>query len=221
MLIIGITGPSGGGKSTFAKMLSEWLYNAILIHVDDFMYESVRYYQTDFSRIFGLPIFERNDVKTFRQAVIQSGLREWREYLNLILPYMNTRIDKALMDVEVPGVCVVIEWFHLPFSRVWKHSNYRAIIDASDQDIRRARLLMRMLNREEYKQYSVEELRKSIEMKDELSGMSFNNLKDCMEIKNNYDELTLQHEAVRIAGVINKYSPESGDLTKKVRKKYV
>jgi hypothetical protein len=193
-------------------MLSELMLNSMLIHIDNFLYDSVKYHQKDFKRIFGLPIFARNNIKTFRQTIIQSGLNEQREYLNIILPYIDARIEKKLADVDSSGIYAVIEWFHLPFTRVWKCSSYRIVINASDQSIRREKLLTRMLSREQYRQYSIDELHKSIEMKDNLSSISFDNLKDCIEVKNNYDELTLQQEAVRLAGVINKHSPSSGDL---------
>ena len=198
MTIFCVTGFSGSGKSTLAKMLSESLHNSTLIHSDEFMYESVTYFQKDFERIFGLPIFEGNNTKTFRKPVIESGIREWRAYLNLVLPYIDTCIEEKLAAVEATSMNAVIDWVHLPLTRVWSYSQCRIVIATSDAGTRRNQLFQRMLSREQYRQYSSEYLRRSIEMKDELDSMSLGNLEDCIVINNDYDK-TFQLEAVRIA----------------------
>jgi len=203
MTIIGITGHSGSGKSKFAKVLCESLCNSILICADDFMYESVKYHQQEFRQVFGVTSFEGGEVENFRQAVVKAESHEWQKYLNIILPYLDSKIEKSLADANMSVEYAVIEWFHLPFTTVWKHLDYRIIIAASNQSIRHNRLLARMYRREQYRQYSLGDQLKSIKMKDDLSFMSFNDLKDCTVIENNYDE-SFQSEAVQLAQIICK-----------------
>ena len=201
MKVIGVTGHSGSGKSTFAQLLSDTLVGSRFIRTDDLMYDSIRHYQRDFERIFGLSVSEKTGIMTFRQAGIEAGVCEWQEYLSVILPYMNSRINDVASDTSSPSNYIVVEWFHLPFTQAWNYSDCRILISAADNDMRHEKLLARMLNREQYRQYSREDLQRTIKMKDRLSDQSFNALKSCIVVKNNYDN-TLQLEATRLAMVL-------------------
>jgi len=197
MKTLGVTGHSGSGKSTFARLLSDSLLGSKLIRADDLMYESILYYRHVFERIFGLTVSE-NSITTFRQAGIEAGVREWHEYLKMILPYMDYRINNVIRDTEASLNYIVIEWFHLPLTRIWQSLDCRVLIVAADDDIRYDELIKRMVTREQYRQYSNTDLRRSVEMKDKLSCSTFSTLMNCIVVKNSYDE-TLQHEAVQLA----------------------
>ena len=139
-MIIGITGKSGSGKSTYARQLAE--ENGFrVIHIDQVSHG-----------IMNLPAIKAKLVDIFGDEVIKDGSVDrkylgdlifenrnlYKEVSTLIWDLMKGRIDDIISRHE----SVILDWILLPHTHYWKMCNTK-ILMVADEEERKRRVMAR------------------------------------------------------------------------------
>lgn len=134
MEIIGVTGKSGSGKSTFASLLSEKL-NCKYIDIDEIGHQSLSQPDILYKLCdkFGTEILNENgnlDRKKIGNMVF-SDKDKMKELEFLTWDYMQKTLDAILLqDDEI----VVLDWILLPQSIYWNKCNLKILVTSNDTD---------------------------------------------------------------------------------------
>lgn len=149
MKIIGITGKSGSGKSTFASMLSK-KPDCTHIDIDKIGHEAL--FQPDIldtlCEQFGKEILDDNgnlDRKKIGNIVFTSS-DKMKVLSNLTWNYMQMQLDKILAQKHD---IIVLEWILLPHSKYWDKCNTKILVKSDDLQ-RKNKVLERDNISEEY-----------------------------------------------------------------------
>lgn len=149
MKIIGITGKSGSGKSTFASILSKKL-NCAHIDIDKIGHEAL--FQPNIldklCEHFGKDIFDDNgnlDRKKIGDIVF-SRKDKMNVLTDLTWNYMQMQLDKILLQKHD---VIVLEWILLPDSKYWDKCNIKILVNSDDLQ-RKNKVLERDNISEEY-----------------------------------------------------------------------
>lgn len=139
-MIIGITGKSGVGKSTYAYKLAE--ENSFhVVHIDKISH-----------RIMNLPAIKSVLIGIFGDEVIKDGVVDrkylgdlvftnrhlYKEISDLVWDMMKNTIDHILSTHEN----VILDWLLLPHTHYWKMCDKKILIVADEED-RRNRVMAR------------------------------------------------------------------------------
>lgn len=99
MIVVGITGNSGTGKSTFSKVLAQKM-NAIIIDADKIAKQSAKKGEIYYNKIvefFGEDILENEEINRKKLATIIYNNEKQRDYLNLLTKeYIVEKIKKEI-----------------------------------------------------------------------------------------------------------------------------
>lgn len=149
MEIIGITGKSGSGKSTFASLLSQKL-KCKHIDIDKIGHEAL--FQPEILNTlcdkFGTGILDENgnvDRKKMGDIVFTQR-HKMNELSDLTWAYMKKTLDEILSKSDE---IIILEWILLPHSKYWKKCNSKILV-TSDDTKRRNKVLERDNISEEY-----------------------------------------------------------------------
>ena len=125
-MLIGVTGKSGSGKTTYARSLEGFTY----IGFDDIGHEAVEAHAAELEKAFGT-----SDRKMLGELVFSS--REKRQELTgMLWKDMQDRIDSRLH-----GDCV-LDFILLPRTRYWSMCDRKVLVKAP-LETRKARVLAR------------------------------------------------------------------------------
>lgn len=139
-MIIGITGKSGSGKSTYARQLAE--ENGFrVVNIDEISHA-----------IMSLPSIKAKLIDIFGDAVIKDGTVDrkylgdlvfenrhlYKEMSDLIWDMMKRRIDGILSTHEN----VILDWILLPHTHYWKMCDTKILMVADEED-RKKRVMAR------------------------------------------------------------------------------
>lgn len=139
-MIIGVTGKSGSGKSTYARKISK--ENGFrVVHIDKIAHG-----------IINLPAFKAKFIDIFGDEVIQNGVVDrkylgdlvftnrhlYKELSNLIWDMMKHRIDDIISTHEN----VILDWILLPHTHYWKMCDKKILMVADEED-RKKRVIAR------------------------------------------------------------------------------
>jgi dephospho-CoA kinase len=170
-MVIGITGKSGVGKSTYANKLAE--ENGFrVVHIDKISHG-----------IMNLPTIKATLVDTFGDEVVKDGVVDrkylgdlvfenrhlYKELSDLIWDMMKHKIDYILSKHEN----VILDWILLPHTHYWKMCDKKILVVA-DEDERRRRVMARDNITAEYLN------------KRDAAGMNYNDIKFDEIIENKY-----------------------------------
>lgn len=139
-MIIGITGKSGSGKSTYADKLSKD-NGYFVVHVDEIGHE----------------VLERDDIQTllintFGSNSVDNGIVD-RKYIGDII-FTNRHLYKCLSDfvwssikAEIDALIsshpnVILDWLLLPHTHYWKMCDKKILVVA-DEEERKCRVMAR------------------------------------------------------------------------------
>jgi dephospho-CoA kinase len=139
-MIIGITGKSGSGKSTYASQMAE--ENGFrVVHIDKIAHG-----------IMNLPAFKAKFIDIFGDQVIKDGVVDrkylgdlvfenrhlYKEMSDLVWNMMKHRIDDILSTHEN----VILDWILLPHTHYWKMCDTKILMVADEED-RKSRVMAR------------------------------------------------------------------------------
>jgi uridine kinase len=179
-----ISGYSGSGKTTVAKLVAANFPKSDVFDADYFMYTSTRHYPKEFKRIFRENLDWDNYANCFRNISSVGTLSQNAEYFDLIMPFVDSKIDEISIYKKSRGCeFFVVEWAFLPKLESWKKADYRVIVDAP-KALRYKMLHERLCSYEKFKDdaYSVGAMR------DALLTEVIENANRNYTIINNYDE---------------------------------
>ena len=139
-MIIGITGKSGSGKSTYARQIAE--ENGFrVVHIDEISHG-----------IMNLPAIKAKLIDIFGTKVIKDGAIDrkylgdlifenrhlYKEMSDLIWDMMKHRIDHIISTHEN----VILDWILLPHTHYWKMCDTK-ILMVADEEERKHRVMAR------------------------------------------------------------------------------
>ena len=139
-MIIGITGKSGSGKSTYARHIAKE-NGFCVIHIDEISHG-----------IMNLPAIKAKLIDIFGDKAIKDGVVDrkylgdlifenrhlYKEMSDLIWDMMKSRIDNILSANEN----VILDWILLPHTHYWKMCDTK-ILMVADEEERKRRVMAR------------------------------------------------------------------------------
>jgi dephospho-CoA kinase len=170
-MIIGITGKSGSGKSTYAEKLSKENGYAV-VHIDDIGHKVLEsdYVKNKLVEIFGADSVTNGVVdRKYVGDLIFTYRHLYKELSDLVWDDMKLEIDK-LLDSH-PNI--ILDWLLLPHTHYWKMCDKKILVVANEDD-RVARVMAR-------DNISAEYLNKR-----DTAGINYDNIEFDELIKNKY-----------------------------------
>lgn len=149
-IIIGVTGKSGSGKSSFVAELGKNIPEATIVNVDSIGHEALCRPEIliHLKKNFGDKILDKNgniDRKKLGNIVFAER-NKMKALANLTYQYMTKKIEEIVESTE--GI-IVLEWILLPQDPVWKKCNIRILIEAN-MALRKEKVIQRDKISEEY-----------------------------------------------------------------------
>jgi len=150
MQIIGVTGKSGTGKSTFSEMLSKKYKNSIRVDVDKIGHAALKQPEIieELTENFGDAILNNNgniDRKKLGNLVFAKK-DNMQILIDLTWQYMQQELDKILASNYDT---VVLEWLLLPKTKYWDKCDNKILVSSDDQQ-RKLNVMKRDNVSEEY-----------------------------------------------------------------------
>lgn len=149
MKVIGITGKSGSGKSTFASLLSKKL-NCKCVDVDEVGHQAL--FQPDiFKELcdkFGTGVLDENG-KIDRKKVgniVFADKQKMNILTDLTWNYMNKTLDNFLQQTDN---FMILDWILLPYTEYWNKCSFKILV-LSDDIERKNKVIERDHISEEY-----------------------------------------------------------------------
>lgn len=144
-MIIGVTGKSGSGKTTYSnKLVSEGKAD-LAIHVDDIAHNAMTYpdVKAEIKKVFGLDV-DTVDRKTIGDIYFNN--RDSKRQLDIITwKYIKQIIDDLLESSALYSKdrIVVIDWILLPQTHYWKMCDKKILLKAKNDEDRLKKILER------------------------------------------------------------------------------
>ena len=132
MNIIGITGKSGSGKSTFASLLAKEL-KCKHIDIDKIGHDAI--YRPEIldtlCEKFGTEILDENGKLDRKKMgdIVFTQRHKMNELSDLTWEFMQQQLDSILSQDDET---IILEWILLPHSRYWKKCDCKILVTSND-----------------------------------------------------------------------------------------
>lgn len=139
-MIIGITGKSGSGKSTYARQIAEE-NGFCVVHIDNVSHGimDLPTIKAKLIDIFGDEVIKDGDVdRKYLGDLVFENRHLYKEMSDLIWDMMKHRIDHILLTHEN----VILDWILLPHTHYWKMCDTKILMVADEED-RKNRVMAR------------------------------------------------------------------------------
>ncbi len=146
-MIIGITGKSGSGKSTYANKLGRE-YSLFVIHIDDVAHKVLDEEDIKDKLIqrFGKDVIKDNIVdRKYLGDLVFENRHKYKELSDVIWIRMKNIIDNMIKEHSN----VILDWILLPHTHYWYMCD-KTILMKVDEDVRKQRVLERDMITQEY-----------------------------------------------------------------------
>lgn len=227
MYVIGVTGYSGTGKSTAAKIISEKFEKAKYINCDDWMHLIPTQFKDLMIEKFGKDKVDLGKSAGDLLGIIFKDTERGSAFFKEIMPWMNKQLSDSIDKAQEDGFeTVICDWALLPALDIWKQCDSRVKVDSPTQEERYEKLLERsfsgrrdiianLTDIEKLKRYS--SFKKRDDFVDTINGITTD---VDIVLENNYDSETLEKRINELCGTINKklHKITSSDI-KKIAKK--
>ena len=184
VVIIGVTGYSGSGKTTATQALVELLPDAYCIHGDNYLFEYLTQFPKETERIFGVPVDTTDGAYYLKCFEKNLTFELWEELAYVVSPYLNTRITKtidSLVSSKNPRF-ILVDYAALPSLNIWDKSHYKVLVQTNDCELRFGML---------YKLNGLGILdKKTVENRQQIIGKYIENISTAINytLNNNYDD---------------------------------
>ena len=139
-MLIGITGKSGVGKSTYARKLAEE-NGFYVIHIDEISHQIMEMpsIKSQLIQIFGDRIIQNGTIdRKYLGDLVFTNRHLYTEMSDIIWGEMKTQINYILSTYND----VILDWILLPHSRYWKMCDKKILITA-DEELRKEKVMIR------------------------------------------------------------------------------
>ena len=132
-MIIGITGKSGSGKSTYAENLSKE-NGCFVVHIDDIGHKVL---ESDYVKNKLIEVFGTTDRKQIGDLIF-THRHLYENLTDLVWSDMKKEIDTLLETHDN----VILDWLLLPHTHYWKMCDKKILVVADEED-RKTRVMAR------------------------------------------------------------------------------
>ncbi len=140
-MLIGITGRSGDGKSTFSRILAQNLLSVETIGVDKLHFSNILSQKDKLIELFGEDIIYDGKLNMKLYMKYPEKVKIIRNLIN------DSLIKKILSEVNTAleqNKFVIIEWIKLPeVEKLWNMCDIHILVKSTNQDARYSHLLQR------------------------------------------------------------------------------
>lgn len=139
-MVIGITGKSGCGKSTYARKLGEDT-GFYVVDIDKIGHKILNLpeLREEFVRIFGNSVIKNNSIdRKYIGDLIFENRHLYEDLTNIVWTRMKSEIDSIISEHDN----VILEWILLPHTRYWKVCDTKILVTCEDT-ARISRVLLR------------------------------------------------------------------------------
>jgi dephospho-CoA kinase len=189
MKLICITGNSGSGKSTVAKMFCDILPNSLLIRADDYMWKWAKHNIAEYRRIFEISQ-ESTDFDECRRLSRNMTSEQLQNFVATVTPFVENDLEEAISSQKNNKYSyVVTEWAGLYKFKIWNRADYRILINVQES-IRVKKLVERLVASGRYSDAGISA--RIVPVQDILEIVS----NPSFIIENNYDDdlyIKIQH----------------------------
>ena len=170
-MIIGITGKSGVGKTTYSNKIAED-NDFYVAHIDDLSHEAMECepIKSELIKLFGDSIIKNGKIdRKYLGDLVFTNRHLYENMSNLVWTETKNKIDSILKFHKN----VILDWILLPHSHYWNMCDKKILITA-DEDSRKEKVMLRDNISKEY-----------LEKRDSAS-ISYNEFEFDEIIKNEY-----------------------------------
>lgn len=131
--LICVTGKSGSGKSTFAKLLTSNL-NGVYVDIDAIGHDVLAREDIakELCQNFGISILDENQKLNRKKLgeIVFSSEVQMNILTELTWKYMESTIDNILKNTTQ---VVILDWILLPKTKYWESCYYKILVEAEQQ----------------------------------------------------------------------------------------
>lgn len=199
MNIIGVTGYSGTGKSTAAKMITEKMEKAKYINCDDWMHLIPTQFKDLMIKYFGKDKVESGKSAGQLLGIIFQDIERGPALFKEIMPWMNKQLLNEIEKAQADGFeNIICDWALLPALEIWSQCDLRVKVDSPTQEERYEQLLGRSFSKRsdvianltaEEKTRKYTSFKERDNFVDAIIGVS---IESDVVVENNYDSETLE-----------------------------